>query len=52
MYWYKDRKLSWIDYFKSDEDLFYREAFDEEGKSTSVLKPYPIKKEKLKKQFK
>ena len=48
IYWYKDRKTSWIDYFKPDEDLFYREAFDEEGKSYSIYETMSNKKGEVK----
>lgn len=37
IYWYENEKWSWIDYFKPDEDLFYRESFDEEGNSNSIF---------------
>jgi len=37
IYWNQDRKMSWIDYFKPDEDLFYRESFDEKDKSNSIF---------------
>ena len=49
VYWYKDRKTSWIDYFKPDEDLFFREAFDEEGKSYSTFETLSNKKGEVKK---
>lgn len=49
VYWYKDRKSSWIDYFKPDEDLFFREAFDEEGKSYSTFETLSNKKGEVKK---
>ncbi|GJM34552.1 MAG: hypothetical protein DHS20C18_35530 [Saprospiraceae bacterium] len=37
IYWYKDRKMSGKDYFRPDEDLFYRESFDEDGKLNSIF---------------
>ncbi len=36
-YWYKGRKSSWIDYFKPDKNLFYRESFNEKGETNSVF---------------
>ena len=48
-YWYKDRKLSWIDYFKPDEDLFFRKVIDEEGNIQSIFETLSNQEGEIKK---
>jgi hypothetical protein len=36
-YRYKDRELTLKDYYKPNEDLFYRESFNDEGESESIF---------------
>lgn len=37
IYWYNEISMTWTDYFNIDENLFYREIFDEEGNSISIF---------------
>lgn len=36
-YWYQKEKYSLVNYFDKNEDLFYREGFDKQGKSISIF---------------
>jgi len=47
IYWYKERKMSLKDYFKPDEDLFYRESLNDNGELESTFETKSNKKGKV-----